>query len=79
MHHKGCQQFKEIDGLLPADVAPAHDVPMHMLTSVVDAVCSDFEVQCVYAEQHKGTLAAVGLMLNNILCNAEHIGIQEVS
>ena len=40
---------KEIDRLLkiPADVAPAHDVPMCMLTSVVNAICSDFEKHAV--------------------------------
>ena len=28
------------------------------MASVVDAVCSDFKVQHMYAEQHKGALAA---------------------
>ena len=69
---------KEINGPLPADVVPAHDVPMCMLASVVNAICSDFERQCVYAEQHKWALAAVGPVLNNILCDAEHISKREV-
>ena len=37
-----------IDGPLPANAAQSHDVPMRVLTSVVDAVCGDFEVQRVY-------------------------------
>ena len=32
----------------------------------------------MYAEQHNKALAAVGPVLDNILCNAEHIGIREV-
>ena len=62
----------------PGGVAPAHDVPMGMLTLVADAVCSGFKVRHMYAEQHKDALAAVGLVLDSILCNAEHIGQLEV-
>jgi len=69
---------KEIDGPLPTDVAPAHNVPMRVLTTIVNSVCSDFEQQRVYAQQHKWALAAVGPVLDNILCNAEHIGMREV-
>ena len=67
-----------LDGPLSAHVAPAHDVPMCVLTSVVNAVCSDFKVRHMYAEQHKGALAAVGPVLDGILCDAEHIARREV-
>ena len=67
-----------LDKPLPADVAPAHDVTMCVLTSVVDAVCSDFKVRHVYAEQHKDALAAVGPVLDDILCDAEHVGQVDV-
>ena len=63
---------------LQIDVAPAHDAPMRVLTTIVHAVCSDFEERCVYAEQHNDALAAVGPVLGNILCDAEHISRQEV-
>ena len=50
---------------------------MRVLTSVVSAVCSDFKMRQMYAEQHKDALA-VGPVLGSTLVNAEHVGQQEV-